>query len=166
MSQILCKWQKERPICNITSEMRYIRSKVRPSSFFVRVIWVSGCRSVIQLLARFWLGHWVFYCFGASWCYWGIRAMGASYHIALCTYPYIEATNKHYTKRCQKCNVLALKIIQMFTGASFHDFHDFSTDSACPTPSHQLLFSWPGDNSTPWGTSKITPSPGCYLSEF
>ena len=25
--------------------------------------------------------------------------------------------------------------------ASFHVFHDFSTDSPCPTPSHQLLFS-------------------------
>ena len=34
--------------------------------------------------------------------------------------------------------------------ASFHEFHDISTDSACPTISHQLLFSWPEGISTPW----------------
>ena len=32
----------------------------------------------------------------------------------------------------------------------FLNFHDFSTDSACPTHSHQLLFPWPGDNLSPW----------------
>ena len=33
---------------------------------------------------------------------------------------------------------------------SFHNFYNFSTDSACPTHSHQLLFTWPGDNFIPW----------------
>ena len=32
---------------------------------------------------------------------------------------------------------------------SFYNFHNFSTNSACPTRSHQLLFV-PGDNFTPW----------------
>ena len=33
--------------------------------------------------------------------------------------------------------------------ANFHVVDDFSNDFACPTHSHQLLFSWPGENSTP-----------------
>ena len=45
-------------------------------------------------------------------------------------------------------NVVIFWIFANF--ASFQIFHDFSTDSTCPTLFHQLLFLWPEGIFTPW----------------
>ena len=56
------------------------------------------------------------------------------------------------TKSKKKITISSLFVIfQNFDKfANFYIVNDFLTEFACPTHSHQLLFSWPGDTSTAW----------------
>ena len=94
-------------MCHIT------RRYILPSVSFVRVIWVSCCRSVTELLAGFCLGHCVFYCFGAS-----LFLLGDQGHGGLITYSTVPLP-LYWSKTCtlyKKGNILAPKRMKMFTG--------------------------------------------------